>query len=315
MFSTTKSFLMVLGFVSIGSWAQAAGLSFIENFEQRSQKLEKVLVQSESAKIAAESILSQASAYRTVVFQVQAMGRVLSGVHPDFNFLRFEFKKLEDGIGEHKKWVELSNEEKQAEALQKFTNLLTSEAWIGESGKFMTLKTQFSDAIARQQITEVEVLRYWIFEANKIKEKKYDLGLLEGKMGLHEFKRDLRWVLLEMMVFPNVIGLDTNVETCPLSKKHIDYAMEAKDLKYAKLVSAKEAESSAAVSACLASTLAHFVDDIDALKTDSEKFLKDHADNKVPADVKEKALEAYKLFKKSKVMDLLIDQLEAQTKS
>lgn len=313
MFEVKNRLMMVLGIVLICGWAHAENSSFVENFEQRSQKLEKVLLRSENAERASQNILSQASAYRTVVFQVQAMGRVFSGLHEDFNFLRFEFKKLEDGIGEYKKWVELNNTEKQIEAAQKFTNLLAIESWLGEAGKFKALKNQFTEAIARHRVTEAEVLRYWVLEANKIKDKEYDLGQLEGKIGLHEFKRDLRWVLLEMVVFPNVIGLDTDIESCPLSKKYIDYAMEAMDLKYAKLVSAKEAGSSVAISACLVATLAHFVDDIDALKTDSEKFLKDHADNKVPADVKEKALETYQLFKKSKVLDLLIAQLETLT--
>jgi hypothetical protein len=310
MFKFQSHFALVLSLLSVCIFAQAEASRFIENFEQKSKKLEKILVQSEKPETAAQAILAEASSYRSVVFQVQAMGRVLSGVHEDFNFLRFEFKKLEDGIGENKKWMELGNVEKQSEAAEKFTDLLASEAWVGESGKFKLLKGQFGEAISRHNVTEAQVIQYWIAEADKIKNKKYDLSQLEGKIGLHEFKRDLRWVLLEMMVFPNVIGLDSDLENCPLSKKNIEYAVAGQDLKYAKLPSARDAGSAVAISSCLVATLAHLVEDIDALKTDSEKFLKDHSDNKVPPDIQDKALGTYKLFKKSKVMDLLIDQLK-----
>ena len=300
---------LLFGLIMSNGKAEVRHSSFAQNFEQRSQKLEKVLVSSASAEIASQQILAS-SDFRFIVFQLQAMGRVLSSIHPDFIFLRSEFKKIEDAIGEHKKWAEIKNSEKQVKAAQDFANLLESEAWTGREGQFIQLKNKFGATVAKHNITEKKVIKYWRSELSKVSMTKYDFSQLEGKNGLHEFKRDLRWILLEMAVFPHVVGLDVEIENCPLQDEYVGYALETMDHKYARLVSADQGGSSVAVSACLVSTLAHVVEDIDDLKTDSEKFLKDHADNRVPKDIKENALKTYKLFKKSKAVDFLIETLK-----
>lgn len=244
--------------------------------------LKTTLESGQSTEQIASALLSSG---RPASFSLQALCRVYSKADPKFKEMRDDFKGLEDGIGGYAKWDDIYQsavrEGKDAatlarlktqrdEALTKFTKLLTDKKWLTTDGSPTRLKTiqEFLDGFdwkTRKDDRKI-VLKQLIDELEDIKSTTYDMKILEYGDGIHELRRDIRWVLIEQLALNGMITLKDAGEACPVPA----YASVANDGRYGGLRETPTEPSSCKISGCLVFAASKTVNDLGDLKDQAE---------------------------------------------
>jgi hypothetical protein len=203
----------------------------IARFAPHLKSLERILDSHKSLEKIAEDLLD--SNARTAAFSLQALCRVYADADPDFKKIRDDLKGLEDAIGTYDKWYNVLRaaeekgkgrdtldrlEKKEKKALEDFKKLLRDRDWVPADGtsrveKIQKLLEKF-DWKSRKTDRE-RVLGSMIDELKDIDQNDYDMKKLEYGKGIHELRRDIRWVLIEQR---SLHGLITLKKSCPIQR-------------------------------------------------------------------------------------------------
>jgi hypothetical protein len=238
---------------------------------------------------------------RPAAFSLQALARLYDKADPRFHEMQTDFKGLEDGIGGYDKWngiyraavsankdaATLERLKQQSDdALVRFTKLLTDRQWITEGGAPTRIKMtedflQGFDWKTRADDRKL-VLKQIIHELDDLDTTTYDMKILEYGNGIHELRRDLRWVLIDQLALNGMITLDTGA--CPIPA----YAGVPSDNRYGALRSSATEPEPCQVSQCLVFKAANVVSSLGDLKDKAETEVNINGD----ADVVPEPLQA-----------------------
>jgi hypothetical protein len=178
----------------------------------------------------AQSLLASG---RPAAFGLQALCRVYEEMDPKFATLRNDFKGLEDGIGDYDKWdsiyqaaVAEKKDQPTLDRLKKqrddaqaaFEAMLTAKKWLTGAGvvsHISEVETFVHDYRWKaRKADRTIVLTHLLEEVGNIQSTKYDMTILENGNGLHELRRDIRWVLFEMLGLNGMVVNETQ-NACP----------------------------------------------------------------------------------------------------
>jgi hypothetical protein len=254
----------------------------LARFQPYLKTLKGALESGQSTEQIAKQLLASG---RPAAFSLQALGRLYSDADPRFKQLRDDFKGLEDGIGAYDKWNSIY-EEAVAEhkdqatlerlkgqrdaALVTFNKLLTDKQWLTTNGAPTRIKMTEDFLASFDWKTRAEdrklVLKQMIKELEDIHETTYDMKILENGDGVHELRRDIRWVLIEQVALNGMITTKTD-GACPIPA----YAAVPNDGRYGNLRSTAVEPKPCQVSACVVYAAAKTVNDLGNIKDQAEQ--------------------------------------------
>ena len=199
----------------------------LKRFKLQINKLENLLALAAQSKTPALTLYQ--SAARPIVFNLEALSRIYKNLHNKKRFERMllAFKVLEDQLGKidyYSAYIkEFTTQENFPEVLlqnliahyqQELENLdaiLTNEQWIDEhQTKLNTVKIELENAdwkVAEKD--RKKIVQFLIEEINEI-EEEYKTGVLnfnDLEHGVHEFRRQIRWISIYALVLEGLIQL------------------------------------------------------------------------------------------------------------
>ncbi len=275
---------------------------------------------------AADALLAQG---RPAAFSLQALARVyggFDGAGPEFRTLHDAFKSLEDGIGAYDKWAGIYDqavsehadkatldrlEKKRDEARTLFTTKLTRDGWRTE-GKSPTRLAQiqkFLDGYKwKPRAGDREQILAWISkELTELDTTRYDMKTLEQGNGLHELRRDLRWILIEQLTLNGLVTLKDAGDKCPAPA----LAKIPNDNRYGALRGSALETRPCEISACLVFATADFVERLGDLKDQAEQAVNIAGDSDVvPQKLQAATQSTYDEITKSHLLGLYRDEIE-----
>lgn len=253
---------------------------------------------------------------RIASYNLQALGRLYGSESEQFKQIRDDFKDMEDGIGTFDKWnnvlkkaqssgasqeviTKLRNKRKKA--LDDLTTMLTEGAWIPAEGQDSRLDvTQgFLDGFSwRSYDADRELmLKKLQKELKGIKETTYDMKKLEEGDGLHELRRDWKWIAIEMRVLNGMVTFRPNAQVCPVAAYQDLVNQPVAQSKYAKLPREVTEVNPCLISQCLYVGLAQLIEDLGALKDKAETILNSQPGgdelDEVPEEIRAEAEAVY----------------------
>lgn len=155
---------------------------------------------------------------RVASYNLQALARLYESEGNLFKNLRSDFKKLEDAIGTYDKWTNImvaatkggasSNTkqrllEEQNSAMKNLKNLLKQDDWTGKGNK-SRINRIYNDLEnfdwLNQERDRKMLLSKIADELKSLEKTKFSFARLENGNGLHELRRNLKWIIIEMRV-------------------------------------------------------------------------------------------------------------------
>lgn len=263
---------------------------------------------------------------RPPAFSLQALSRIYDKADPRFKEMQSDFKGLEDGIGGYDKWngfyraavsankdaatIERLKAESDA-ALVKFTKLLADRQWVTEAGtpnRIQMTQDFLNEFDWKTRADDRKlVLKHVIKELEDIKETTYDMTILEYGDGIHELRRDLRWVLIDQLALNGMITLNED-EACPVP----EYASAQNDNRYGALRSTVTEPDPCKVSQCLVFKAARVVSDLGDLKDQAEIQVNINGESDVvPEQLQPPAKAIYEDMVKNDLVGVYASQLKA----
>lgn len=224
---------------------------------------------------------------RPAAFALQALCRLYEKEDDaTFKTMRDDFKALEDGIGQYDKWytfyqaavsqgkdkATIDRLKAQADsALKTFSTMLTSRGFINaEDAKKPGLVGKHEEWLkaykwkSRNEDREV-ILKHLSKELEDLVETKYDMKILEHGDGVHELRRDIRWILIEQLQVGGMITLK-DAKTCAIPA----YASLPLTDRYAQLRSSALEPNPCQVDGCVVAATARAVNNLGDLKDQAE---------------------------------------------
>ncbi|MGE0173704.1 MAG: hypothetical protein AB7T49_12985 [Oligoflexales bacterium] len=280
-----------------------------ERFEKWIEQLNPILGKELSAQEAANGILDASKKNRAVMFSMQALGRLYEKQNPEFEMIRQNFKSLEDGIGEFDKWSELyskgektgvgpDNLKKFSEgkdlARQAFADSLRDQSWVETSQPRLRAIHDFLQGYDWLPYNEERniLIKAMDKQISKIGKKEWDLSSLEGKAGLHELKRELRWFQIEAQVLNGLVAFREDSNDCPVEEFKALLSEPIAQNPFSQLPIAPGEVNPCFISQCLYLAGATFVSELDAIKQEAELYAYTTGvefTNEVPAKFQERA--------------------------
>jgi hypothetical protein len=271
----------------------------------------------------AQTLLSSG---RPASFSLQALCRVYEKEDDAFKSMRDDFKGLEDGIGAFDKWngiyqTAVSQHKDQATldrlkaqsdaALTTFSQLLSSKGWISTNAATPSLAAKHEAWLKsygwKKRVDDRNiVLTHLSKEIGDVATTQYDMKILEVGNGIHELRRDIRWVLIEQLGLNGMVTL--NPATCAIPA----YAALPVTDRYTALRSSALEPSPCQVDACIVAAAAKTVSDLGALKDQAEEEVNINGDaDVVPVRLQPAAQAIYAEVTANKLFDVYKAQLEA----
>ena len=269
---------------------------------------------------------------RIPAFNLQALGRLYESYDTRFKDMRKDFKNLEDGIGEYDKWSKVLSagiangatqakidelKAKKKEAKKKLKELLESKAWVVAQG----------DPKLRQYRMMVEaypwptydedrqkVLAFLVAQLEKFKATEWDFSHLEHGNGLHEFRRELRWYLIEARVLNGLVTFLPPEQACQNPVYAPLVTAPIAQSKYGKLPRAAIETSPCFISQCLFLGSVTAVTEIGEIKDKAEQLLNttSPADpDLVPQEMQAEAAAVFQKYRDNNLMPQTIQELRS----
>jgi hypothetical protein len=286
--------------------------------------IEKDLGKTESASRAAGYLLRGSS--RIAAFNLQALGKIYNDNDGKFKDLRKDFKNLEDAIGEYNKWANILLEaekrqknkstikalkKKTAKAKKELQNLLLEDGWLkGNKLKF------YSDFVEDFDFGSYEedknfVINHFDDSLTKLSQTEFEMTVLEEGNGVHELRRELRWIAIKARVLGGLFQFKDDANSCPIQdfKNLVNKPVAVS--KYAKLPTSELEINPCKISQCLFLGLVEKVNQIGDLKDQIEADLnlsKDHSD-KTPAKYLSELNRYYAEIHRTGLLDQLRSEL------
>lgn len=253
-------------------------------FAPHLRSLRSQLESGQSVEQIAQGLLSSG---RPASFALQALCRLYEKEDDaTFKAMRDDFKALEDGIGQYDKWYTFHQaavsqgkdkatidglKAKVDAALKTFNTLLTSRGFINKDDpKAAGLVGKHEEWLkaykwkARNEDREV-ILKHLSKELEDLVETKYDMKILEHGDGVHELRRDVRWILIEQLQIGGMITLK-DPKTCSISA----YASLPLTDRYAQLRSSPLEPNPCQIDGCVVAATARAVNNLGDLKDQAE---------------------------------------------
>ena len=285
--------------------------------------LRTALESGQSADQIAQTLLSSG---RPASFSLQALCRLYEKEDDTFKKLRDDFKGLEDGIGQFDKWngiyqtavsqnkdaATLARLKAQSDsALTTFSQHLSSKGWISADAATPSLAAKHeawlkSYAWKARAEDRAVVLKHLSKELDDLATTTYDMKILEVGDGIHELRRDLRWVLIEQLGLNGMVTL--NAGTCSIPA----YAQLPVTDRYTQLRSSALEPSPCQVDACVVAAAAKAVSDLGNLKDQAEEEVNINGDaDVVPVRLQPAAQAIYTDITTNKLFEVYKAQIDA----
>jgi hypothetical protein len=223
---------------------------------------------------------------RVAAFNLQALGRLYESDDEFFKKFRKTFKKLEDAIGEYDKWDKIlekaedngaSNsvisglKDKRKKARKSLRELLKEEGYHGDA----PLLTSYAERLrtyewAVYDTDKTAMLDRLAGALEAIAATEWDFAHLEEGNGVHEFRREIRWFLIETRVLNGMVLLKPLDSDCPASVYAALPSQPIAASKYGKLPPSDTEVAPVSITPCLFLALVSIVEEVGQLKDDSE---------------------------------------------
>jgi hypothetical protein len=304
-------FLILAGIVAIPAFAGTDAQ--IGRFIIWLDILEKPLASSDRKNEAAEALMGENRA-RIAAFNLQALGRVYSGLDNEFDKIRRAGKELEDALGAIDKWKSLRNNRKLEEARESLADLLKDKNWMGRerSPRIRDIRKFLNNFKWPSEDDDmVHVANRLAKQLENVNAIEYDMSKLEEGNGLHELRRELRWFLIESRVVNGVVTFKRR-RGCPVEAYSELAKQPIADSKYSKLPANDELEANPCrISRCLFLGVVDMVEEIGKIKDAAEKRIGNTDSDEVPADLRRKAEGLYRDFAGGGLLPALIKEVRA----
>ncbi|MGZ5279513.1 MAG: hypothetical protein ACXWC9_06205 [Pseudobdellovibrionaceae bacterium] len=304
--------------ISISISASADGKAQKARFEPWLKILEASINSSSNPNKVAEELLKGEN--RIAAFNLQALGKVYLNQDAQFSEqIRVNFKALEDAIGEYDKWnkiAEKSAKEKDKKrvekAKEKFVNMLKKEKWInaGSEGKLEEIRNAIkkykwlSYADDKQQI-----IQDLVTQLENLDQTSFDLSRLEKTdsdgNGLHELRREIRWLMIEMRVLNGLIQFKEDPSICSVPEFAEFFKTPLASSKYSTLPADVLEKDPCRIEQCLFLGLSKSVNTLGEIKDAAEQDSEARKEDRVPKDLLKTAEIAYDELKNTQVFSKL----------
>ena len=231
-----------------------------------------------------------ASKSRAITFNIQALGRLYASEDPAFERIRNKFKRLEDDIGTYQKWVDLDNDGREKGVSEVVQTRLTANRDAARivlvntliANQFITVDSQsvpynqelrtflknypWKDAVSDRNM----IMNKFIAELEKIRTTTYDFNKLEASRGVHDFRKDLRWISMETRGLNGLVTLKPRETACPIDVyANVPFTSIA-STKYAVLPASANEPDTVTLTPCLYVQIARLVEDVNQVKARAE---------------------------------------------
>jgi hypothetical protein len=232
-----------------------------------------------------------ASNARETAFNLQALGRLYEALDPQFSAVRKAYKKLEDGIGDFAKWVELLDKAKRsgapAEIIAQHTasrdkaritleQMLISSNFVPSDVNGVSYQQALRTFLAKYPwkpaaVDRADMIKRLYDDLQVIKSAPYDFRHLEEGDGVHEFRRKMRWFPMEARALNGMVLLKPKTSPCPVP----EYANIVNDgiaqHKYSVLPASATETNPVYLTPCLYIQISKLVDVVGAIKGNIEE--------------------------------------------
>jgi len=313
-----KRFFIFFGGFLFSVLAFAQGEAQKARFEPWLKILEDSINSSSQPDKVAEQLLKGEN--RIAAFNLQALGKLYQTQDSQFSFqLRSHFKALEDAIGEFDKWNKIAEksakekDKKRAEdAKEKFVKMLKNEKWLssGSKGKLQDIR----NAIKKQKWPSYaddkqQIIQDLVFQLENLDQTSFDLSRLEKTdgdgNGLHELRREIRWLMIEMRVLNGLIQFKADPQACSVSEFSEFYKTSLASSKYSTLPADPLETDPCRIEQCLFLGLSKSVNTLGEIKDAAEQDAEAREEDRVPKDLLKTAETAYDELKSTQVFSKL----------
>lgn len=280
-------------------------------FEPALKVLERILVSSSDAEEVVDKLVTSPDA-RIAAFNLQALGKMYSSEDALFSEMRKEFKSIEDGIGAVDKWTDLNNAKKRKAAVSDFADLLTQNEWTvdGQSPRVQ----QYIKSLKKVKWLSPEEDRTLLIDKlssqlKKITTTKFDFKVLEEGNGLHEYRRQVRWFLMQARVL-NGLVVSKSDKSCPNPDLTYLLSDALAQSKYALLPVNQNEPNACKITRCYFIDVARVVGEVGELKDEAEQLIGNTDSDETPKSIARRAEKIAKDFEKNGSLEGLIEDFE-----
>ena len=240
-----------------------------------------LLIVTERGRACADAMI--ANDLRDDFFKGQALMRIYKGQDPMFKLMHKEFKKFEDIIGAWEKWDSIYRKSgkyrfkvKRERARAKLAEKLSEYNWTKNNGssrktaRFKTFIEQYN--FGGYQGDKSFVTKSLADHVDILDAKAFDLTYLEHGNGLHELRKEIRWILHETRNLRGLVQYKPQ-DQCPVKELKDIVNSEVANKKYAKLESSKYEVKPCYISKCTYLNLVDMVDQLGEMKDTIEVYL------------------------------------------
>lgn len=308
-----KLFVSLLLLFSVHSSAvEIRGEAQIERFQIWIRDLRTSMTISPDAEVVVQKLV--ASEARNATFHIQGLARLYQFQDSRFKTIWGEVKELEDSIGTYDMWKTL-DPIKGEQAKQDLIRLLAKRGWSkrGQSPKLDAISASLNsynwDNYDGDRAYALEKIK---LQLDVLSRAQYDMTRLEKRdgdgKGLHEFRREMRWFLIEAKALNGLIGYDSNPYCSVSEYKGLPQSTWATH-KYAKFTRGAFESDPCLVEQCLILGMVKAVDGLGDLKDASEKDAVSREADRVPASLVPVATALYREIKETRVLSRLSENI------
>lgn len=305
-----------------------AGEAQIRRFEPWLADIEASLKTSDDPEVVAEHLHKGTA--RGSAFYLQALGRLYKNLDEIFQDIHNDFEDLEDILGDYdyasdrlgdaeKRKDEGKIEEWQKEIIRlkkRTANLLRDANWLPtKQGRIEEIREQLRAHDWPSYVKDKKfVIGRLTDSLQKLITTEFDMSRLEKGDGLHELRRELRWIAIEARALNGLIQFREDKKDCPI-KKYSELPLDPKTStgKYRELPADASEKAPCQISQCLFLALVEIQEELAKLKDKAESDTGGES-NRVPKPLRKKAEALYEQLTETKLLEQLQSQLKACTK-
>ena len=248
---------------------------------------------------------------RIAAFNLQALGLLYSKVDPQFTVLKKEFKKIEDGLGQIDKWNNIGNDKNKAKATKKFADQLEKEGWnkAGDNSKIGKIKKDLKQALKSLPDSDSLLVAQLVKDLAFIDSTSFNFSILETGNGLHEFRRQIRWFMIESQVLNGLITFRNPSVSCGITEYDELLSLPIAKSKYSSLTSNPALQKTCPISQCYFVALSDAVEKLGALKDKAEMAIGNTTSDTTPPDLAKAAQEISDQIHATRLLKILQSEI------